>query len=421
MTRIPEESWFHRAKLGIFLHWGIYSVKGVPESWAMYYHGQDVPWPTLSREDYFAQYDGFTAARYDPAAWAALFKEAGARYAVLTTKHHDGVAMWDTALSDDSIVKKSPVGRDVIAPYCEAMRDAGLHVGLYFSHADWSHPDFPSLHAPRRDNALFTSPMNVRPDDQMEDRAGWARFLAFRNGQVRELMERFHPELLWFDGDFPHGPAVFEMRELRDEIKARDPQVIVNSRLGAWGDYETPEQALPVRPPEETWELCTTVNRSWDYAPQDNDYKPIERIVRIFTECVGHGGNLLLGVGPDAEGRFDPRAVEILKGLGAWIRPNAEAIYDTRRGLPDGLFNGASTLSADKRTLYLIAYDRAANYLLVKGLASKPARVTRLDTGAELSTRGDLGVLWIDLTAAGTLNPNATVFKLEFEEPLCLK
>ena len=318
-------------------------------------------------------------------------------------------------------MKKSPVGRDVIAPYCAAMRDAGLHVGLYFSHADWSHPDFTTLHAPRRDNALFTSPMNVRPDDQPEDREGWARFLAFRNGQVRELMERFHPELLWFDGDFPHGPAVFEMKALRDEIKARDPQVIVNSRLGEWGDYETPEQSLPVRPPEETWELCTTVNRSWDYAPLDNDYKPIERIVRIFTECIGHGGNMLLGIGPDAEGQFDPRAVEMLRALGAWIRPNAEAVYDTQRGLPDGLFNGASTLSLDGKTLYLIAYDRAANYLLVKGLADKPKRVTRLDTGAELSTRDDLRTLWIDLTQAGTLNPNATVFKLEFDETLRLR
>ncbi|HEX2908257.1 MAG TPA: alpha-L-fucosidase, partial [Phototrophicaceae bacterium] len=129
------QSWFLEAKLGIFIHWGIYAVSGVPESWS-FFSGQ------ISYEDYFKQGSGFTAEQFDPAAWAALFKRVGARYVVLTTKHHDGVALWDTAQSDLSVVKQTPAGRDLIAEYVTALRAEELRVGFYFSHLDWSHPDY---------------------------------------------------------------------------------------------------------------------------------------------------------------------------------------------------------------------------------------------------------------------------------------
>jgi alpha-L-fucosidase len=143
------QPWFADAKLGIFVHWGIYAVNGIPESWS-FYNGE------ISYENYMKQLDGFTASAYDAGEWARLFKAAGARYAVLTSKHHDGVALWETAENDLNVVKRTPAGRDLLAPYAQAMRDAGLKVGLYFSHLDWSHPDYPfhSREIRRRGNAF---------------------------------------------------------------------------------------------------------------------------------------------------------------------------------------------------------------------------------------------------------------------------
>ena len=152
--------WFPDAKFGIFIHWGIYAVDGVQESWS-FFEG-DVP-----HETYMAQLDGFTAANYDPRAWAALFARAGARYAVLTSRHHDGVALWDTAHGDLNVVRHTPAGRDLIAPYAEALREQGLKVGLYYSHSDWNHPDYASTatrdgHPSRRTTRTPRSPRKRR-------------------------------------------------------------------------------------------------------------------------------------------------------------------------------------------------------------------------------------------------------------------
>jgi alpha-L-fucosidase len=136
------QPWFPDAKLGIFIHYGIYAVKGIAESWS-FWSGQ------IGYDDYMSQLEGFTAANYDPEAWAELFARAGAKYAVITTKHHDGVALWDTQVNDLSVVKRTPAGRDLIGPFVQALRRHGLKVGFYFSHLDWSHPDYASVYPSR--------------------------------------------------------------------------------------------------------------------------------------------------------------------------------------------------------------------------------------------------------------------------------
>ena len=160
--------WFEDAKLGIFIHWGIYAVKGVSESWS-FYNGR------LSYDEYMEQLAGFTADKYDPELWAELIRESGARYAVLTSKHHDGVALWDTKYSDLNVVKKTPAGRDLIAPFVKALRKNGLKVGLYFSHLDWSHSDYP--HFTRKEKRY----------DPDKDEQRWQRFLKFQRGQIKEI------------------------------------------------------------------------------------------------------------------------------------------------------------------------------------------------------------------------------------------
>lgn len=413
------QPWFPDAKLGIFVHYGIYAVDGVAESWS-FWNGQ-VPY-----DAYMRQLDGFTASKYDPESWAALFERAGAKYAVLTTKHHDGVALWDTQANDLSVVKRTPAGRDLVGPYVEALRRHGLKVGFYYSHLDWSHSDYATVY-PTRDSEEQTGTDRYAnrfsyPEPGGENPEAWKRFLAFHGQQLEELSTRFGPvDIYWFDGEWERDPEQFDMASLRERLQAWQPNAIFNSRLLGHGDYATPEQGIPIVPPEGPWEFCVTVNDSWGYQTQDRNHKSVRQIVRMFAETIGMGGNMLLDIGPYEDGSLQPEQVARLEGLGEWIRPNAEAIYGTVAGLPPGLFYGASTFAKDRRTLYLFVFDPPVDQLAVKGLREKPTRVSVLNGEAlEASMIGGLGetpgILWIDGPMA--TDPNATVLKLEFDDPV---
>ncbi|GHA28817.1 glycosyl hydrolase [Streptomyces anthocyanicus] len=334
MTMQP---WFNEAKLGIFVHYGIYSVDGVPESWAFF--DQVVP-----HEQYMRQLDGFTAAAFDPSAWAGLFARAGAGYAVLTARHHDGVALWDTRLSDLSVVGRTPAGRDLVAEYVSAMRDRGLRAGLYYSHSDWNHPDYASVRHPRPPHPELVDSPYVSPAPGAEDPRAWERYLDYRDGQVRELLTRFGPDLLWFDGEWERSAEQWRMSELARLIRDLAPDTVCNSRLLGHGDYATPEQGLPISAPETDWELCLTVNDSWGYRPQDVNHKSVGQLVRYFAQTIGMGGNLLLNVGPRADGTITPEQAQRLEGLGDWIRRHSAAVHGTVGGLPPGHHYGPSTL-----------------------------------------------------------------------------
>jgi alpha-L-fucosidase len=415
------QPWFPDAKLGIFVHYGIYAVKGIAESWS-FFGGQ------VSYEEYMSQLDGFTASRYDPDEWCELFKRAGAQYVVLTTKHHDGVALWDTDANDLSVVKKTPAGRDLIRPYVEACRKHDLKVGFYFSHLDWSHPDYASVY-PTRDDEEQPDPGRYRnrfayPEPGKENPKAWERFIRFHRQQLEELSTRFGPvDIFWFDGEWERDPEQFDMRGLRDQLTAWQPQAIFNSRLLGCGDYATPEQGVPITPPEGPWEFCVTVNDSWGYQVQDHNHKSVRQIVRMFAETIGMGGNMLLDVGPYEDGSLQPEQVERLEGLGKWIDKHSEAIYGTLAGLPAGMFYGASTASKDRKTLYLFFFDKPLDQIAVKGLLSPVERVTVVGSGRELKHTkiGGLGetpgIVWIDVPEE-VVDPSATVLRLEFAEPL---
>jgi alpha-L-fucosidase len=411
--------WFLDAKLGIFIHWGIYSAGDTSESWD-FFHGN------ISHQDYMAQATTFTAANYDPDAWAKLFADAGAKYAVLTTKHHDGFALWDTAWNKLNAKDGSPAGRDLIGPYCEALRKHGLKVGLYYSHSDWSHPDYASVlpkKAQPHDHARLHTNRFAYPQGP-EDPAAWERFLAFHRGQLQELCTRYHPDLLWFDGDWERDSEQWRFQELAAQLRAWAPGVVLNSRMGGHGDYATPEQAIPITKPPSPWEFCVTINDSWGYQKKDTNFKSPRQCVRMLAECSGMGGNLLLDVGPKSDGTILPKQVDVLEGLGRWAHRNAEALYGTVAGLPPAHFYGASTLSKTRDTLYLICFDRPNGQVAVKGIISDVKRVTVLG-GCELAQKkiGGApwarlpGVLWIDLPD-DALDPDATVIKVELAAPL---
>lgn len=408
--------WFKQAKLGIFIHWGLYSVKGIPESWSMYQK-------TISFEDYQAQAKGFTAAKYDPEAWAKLFKEAGARYAVLTAKHHDGFALWPTKLSHFNAVEKTPAARDLIGPYVKALRHEGLKVGLYFSLCDWSHPDYKPVVFPRKGitNGPYPTDDYPRPKEQ-KHWTSWQRFVSFYQGQIKELMQRYHPDLLWFDGDWEHSAREWQVKSLRKMLKTMNPDIVLNARLRGYGDYKTPEQGIPIKPPKGPWEFCMTINDSWGWQPKDTNFKSSYQIIRTFTECLAMGGNLLLDVGPRADGTIPQPEVERLKELGQWIKKHEEAVYPTQAGLPCGYFYGPTTLSPDSQTIYLYLLETPKEFVALKGLQSKIKRIRVVGTTDTLSWKISGGAPWAHIPGIvlikvpeKDLDPFVTVLAIELK------
>jgi alpha-L-fucosidase len=415
LSKEERLEWFKNAKLGIFMHWGVYSVDGTVESWPL--KNKQMSW-----NDYMAQAKGFTAANYHPEEWAKLFKKAGARYVVLTTKHHDGFALWPTRYSKLNCVDYSPAKRDLIGPYTNAMRDAGLKVGFYFSLLDWSHKDYP-VNFPRPEKkiaALYPQP-------------GWQkhltkhdRFILFMDGQLSELSHNYHPDLLWFDGDWEHNAEWWRAGALKDSLLKWNPSIVVNGRLQGHGDYGTPEQGIPVTRPKGIWELCMTTNDSWGYRPSDTNYKPMDQIIRTFVEVISEGGNLLLDIGPKADGTLDERQVKILEELGAWIDRNKEAVYDTKAGLLPGHFYGPTLISKDDMTLYLAVYGEPKGYIGLKGLKSKIKKIRVVGSGEKLKWVRNGGAKWmgipgivrIDVPKKESLDPYVTMIAVELKEPV---
>ncbi len=423
----PALSWFQDAKFGIFLHWGIYSVGQYEASWSFHNHGakgQDA-YDSLSKEDYFAQRHAFLARRYDPMKWAQLFAEVGARYAVLTTKHHDGMALWDTA-EHLSVVRDTPAGRDLVGPFCDALRAKGLRTGLYYSHLDWTYPDYPTLRHSKGE--VTDHPGYARSyASGSEDLTRWANFQRFHRLQLRELCERYSPDLLWFDGDWERTREQWGFEELNRLLRTWRPGVVINSRIGTYGDYATPEQGIPTVPPKGPWELCYTMNRSWSMAT-DPSYKTPAELIRLLIECAGMGGNLLLNLSPLSDGTLFYEQVRLLREIGAWLVPHGEAIYGTTAGLPPGYFYGPSTLSKDRTTLHLFQLDRPTGEISVKGIHNRVLSATVLNgDGSQLPHRvsggaswaGVPGVLWLTPPATAS-NAHATVIKLELDGPLSL-
>lgn len=359
--------WFGDAKLGIFIHWGIYAVDGVSESWSFY--NNYLPYDT-----YMKQSERFTASKYDPKEWVRLIKESGARYTVITTKHHDGMALWDTKAGPLSVVKNTPAGRDLIAPFAKEVRKQGLHLGLYYSLLDWSHTDYPNI---TRTSTRYNT---------ADDPARWQRFVDFNMAQLTELNKSFKPDLYWFDGDWEQTAEAWHASEIVQLLRSGNKNVIINSRIQGYGDYATPEQGVPVvRPESKYWELCMTMNDSWGYQPTDTNYKTPHMLLRTFVDCLSNGGNMLLDIGPKEDGTIPEEQVAILKEFGRWTLKHKEAVYDTRAGIPAEHFQGYTSLNKAGDILYLYIPYRPNGIVEVKGLVNKVNRVWVVGSGQMLN------------------------------------
>lgn len=368
--------WFKDAKLGIFIHWGLYAVDGIDESWS-FFNGY------ISHEDYLKQTKGFTAKKYDPDNWAQLIKESGAKYSVITSKHHDGFALWDTKFGDLNAVKGSAAKKDVLTPFVNALRKNDLKVGIYYSLPDWSYPDYTHF---TRDSLRY---------DIKREPERWNRFLKYYQGQLNELSENYNPDLYWFDGDWEHSSEEWQAPKVRQLLLDKNQKTILNSRLKEQGDYATPEQGMPItRPKSNYWELCMTMNDSWGYQKNDHEYKTTNQIIGIFADVISNGGNLLLDIGPKADGSIPEEQVQILKGLGRWTNKHREAIYGTVAGIPKEHFYGPTTLSKDHSLLYLFVKGDPKGEVVLRGLKNKINRIWVVGQGTKLAHQVVGKVYW---------------------------
>ncbi len=428
------QQWFKDAKLGIFIHWGIYAVqRRGGESWPIVN-------AAVSYNDYLTQMNDFDASEFDPDAWVDLFERAGAKYAVLTTKHHDGVALWPTKQDGPSIPNQTDCP-DLVGAYVDAMRKKGLKVGLYFSHTDWSNLDHFSVITGKTKEELkelHKEPQNFRAmwvenqkevdlSESEEHQTLWNNFLKFHRAQLTEVLTDYSPDLIWFDVMLGRKGFDYKTEELRDHIHGIRSDTVINSRLGEHGDYETPEQFIPVQPPKGKWELCVTTNNTWSYTGREEQYKTPYEIITMFCECLGMGGNLLLNIGPDEHGVIPAQQVELLETLGDWVRKHDEAVGGTVRGLPHGYAYHFSSMNKERNTIYLYVAHTPKEATSIKGIHNDIKKVTVLGHGADCATKrvggapwaGVPGTLWIDMPK-DALDDYVTVLKIELDGKLNL-
>jgi alpha-L-fucosidase len=412
-------SWFDKARFGMFIHWGIASQHGWELSWPLVGGVGALPdGQSVSTEEYFAAASTFNPVKWDARGLARMAKRAGMQYAVFTAKHHDGFAMFHTAQSDYSI-EYSPFKRDIVREYTDAFRAEGLKVGLYYSLIDWHHSDYPRF--TEADKPYKWGNWRRSTPEQ------WNRFIEFMFAQMRELLTNYGKiDLLWFDGGWERTPDEWKAREFVELIHSLQPEVVMNDRIPGYGDYQTPEQAVPARAPDGPWETCLTINNSWGYNPSDTDYKSTRSLIHTLCEVAGKGGNLLLNVSPMGDGAMAPEQVERLDAIGEWMGRNAESIVGTDPGLEPWQFYGPSTRRGNR--VYLHCVMKPYESVSVRGvkvrrvgearpLSSKiPLKVRRRIAAADMLFNSDpVGELVI-LTPDSALDSLATVIAVDFRD-----
>ena len=294
--------WWQEARFGMFIHWGLYSVIGRHE-WAMEMEGIPIPQYELLAKHFDPQPN---AAR----AWARLARQAGQKYMVMTTKHHEGFCNFDTKLTDYCAPKQA-AGRDLVREFVEAAREEGLRVGFYYSLMDWHHPDGANC---------------------ATDEGARQRFVAYTHGLIRELMSNYGKiDILWYDVDWPLTAEQWESEKMNAMVFQLQPDIIVNNRNGLPGDFSTPEQRIQAANEGRAWEACMTLNDSWGYHKADNNWKSPNTVINNLITCAHGGGNYLLNIGPKPDGSIPEESVEILQAVGKWTSQNGTAIYRTER------------------------------------------------------------------------------------------
>ena len=413
-----DTEWFVHDRFGMFIHFGLYAMPARHE-WIKSYE-------KISEEKYEEYFKRFNPDMLDAREWARRAKAAGMKYAVLTTKHHEGFCLFDTKYTDYNVMN-TPYGKDIVREYVEAFRAEGLKVGFYYSLIDWHHPDFTlDINHPRRDD--------VSPEEFNKGR-DMHRYAEYMRNQVTELLTNYGKiDILWFDFSYEEqiykgipgkGKNDWEAEKLISLARSLQPHVIIDNRTGVEGDILTPEQYQVTewpRHPETgelvTWEACQTFSGSWGYHRDESTWKSPEMLIKMLITTVSCGGNLLMNVGPTARGYFDRRADKALEVFGEWMKYNSRSIYGCTMAEPELLttapFGTRYTQSEDGTRLYIHLFDYPYQFLEIKGLAGKIAYAQFLHDGSEvLFTEGKAG----HFSEAQTTGADMVFMTLPFVKP----
>lgn len=418
--------WFRHDRFGLFVHWGLYSVAARHE-WVKNRE-------RITDEDYQKYFDSFTAEHFNPKEWARLAKNAGMKYAVLTSKHHEGFCLFDSKYTDYKATN-TPAGRDLVREFLDAFRAEGLKVGLYYSLLDWHHPDYPHMSDKKH-------PQRENPDYPDDDR-NFDNYIEYMHDQVRELCTNYGKlDIMWFD--FSYGDMrgeKWQATKLVNMIRELQPDIVIDNRLvggggadGIYsdldtepiysGDFVSPEQVIPaagivdIKGRPKTWEACiTTQTDSWGYVVNNGDFMRARDVIYMLVDCVSKDGNLLLNIGPTPKGEFPKPTVRLLEQIGEWMHENSESIYGC--GAVDLPQPEGGRFTGKDGNIYLHLFDKTAYCIGVSGIDRKKVDYALyLDDYAECKL-GDywnapaLGeVLTIACRTASLKDPVDTVIKL---------
>ena len=343
--------WFREAKFGMFIHWGLYSILGHGE-WAMVI--EDIP---LGEYELLARQ--FNPKPHAAREWARLAREAGMKYMVMTTKHHDGFCLFDSKMTDYSAPKQA-ARRDLVAEYVEAVRAEGLRVGLYFSLMDWHDADWRKCKT---------------------DADARKRFVDRVHAELRQLMTNYGKiDELWYDGAFPLDADGWRSREMNKMVFELQPDIVINNRSWMVGDFSTPEQSIEAA--KRDWESCMTLNDHWGYGAADDNWKSPKTLVSNLAHCAMNGGNYLLNIGPKADGSVPEASVRILHSVGGWVQRNSDAIHgvtSAKISVADGV-----VFSRKDNIIYFYVQNWPGASFTIGGIHQKPKSAKYLASGQDV-------------------------------------
>ena len=371
--------WWHEARFGMFVHWGLYSVMGRHE-WVM--ENEAIP---------VAEYETL-ARRFQPRPnaardWARLARRAGMKYMVMTTKHHEGFCLFDTTTTT-YCAPRSAAGRDLVREYVDAARAEGLRVGFYYSLMDWHHPDGARC---------------------AKDEAARRRFVEYVHTHVRELMTNYGKiDILWYDVAWPLDADGWESKKMNEMVFRLQPDIVVNNRNKLPGDFTTPEQRVEAAAEGRAWETCMTMNSSWGYHAADDDWKTPKQVVRNLITCTRDGGNYLLNIGPRADGSVPQESVNILATVGRWLERNGESVYGADRCQPRRSNYAGFTRRGN--TLYMHVHFWPGESFAMAGLLVPAKSVRLLASGQSVAFQQDkLRIRFTGLPATAPDDPVTTL------------
>ena len=415
-------AWWRDARFGMFIHWGLYAVP------AGDYNGKRskeigewiMSWANIPRAQYEQFAPRFNPEKFNAAEWVRIAKDAGMKYMVITSKHHDGFSMFDSAATTYDIVDATPFKKDPMRALADECKRQGLKFAFYYSIMDWHHPS-QYVDAPGKDPTAGHGQTKMREGRKQE-------YVDYMKAQLKELVTKYDPAVLWFDGEWVDWWTEEDGQDLYKYVRSLKPDILINNRVGKGrkgmeglnktdraysGDFGTPEQQIPASGlPGVDWESCMTMNDTWGFKSYDENWKSSERLIRNLVDIVSKGGNYLLNVGPTPEGTIPAASVERLAAMGQWMKVNGESIHGTTASpFSTQLTWGRATRKGN--TLYLHVFDWPADGTLkIPSMGAQPASAPILGGDADLKIEAAADSFTIKLPAR-PVNPIASVIKVQ--------